>query len=55
MGGYESFDGGLPEWVELTRSAVDYSPDGNRRPYWLKRPLKPVKEAYKLPEEPFGR
>jgi hypothetical protein len=43
------------EWVAMTRSAVDYSPDGSRRPYWLKRPLKPVKEAYKLPEQPFGR
>ncbi|ACF12592.1 molydopterin dinucleotide-binding region [Chloroherpeton thalassium ATCC 35110] len=43
------------EWVALTRSAVDYSPDGTRRPHWLKRPLKPVKEAYKLPENPFGR
>ena len=43
------------EWVALTRSAVDVSPDGTRRPYWLKRPLKPVKEAYKLPEKPFGR
>ena len=43
------------EWVALTRSAVDYSPDGLRRPFWLKRPLKPVKEAYKLPELPFGR
>jgi anaerobic selenocysteine-containing dehydrogenase len=43
------------EWVDLTRSAVDISPDGTRRPYWLKRPLKPVKEAYKLPEKPFGR
>jgi len=43
------------EWVAMTRSAVDYSPDGLRRPFWLKRPLKPVKEAYKLPEEPFGR
>ena len=41
------------QWVALTRSAVDHSPDGTRRPYWLKRPLKPVKEAYKLPEEPF--
>ncbi|MCP5100006.1 MAG: molybdopterin-dependent oxidoreductase [Chloroflexi bacterium] len=38
------------EWVALTRSAVDHSPDGNRRPYWLKRPLKPTLEAYKLPE-----
>ena len=43
------------EWVGLTRSAVDYSPDGTRRPFWLKRPLKPVKEAYKLPDKPFGR
>jgi anaerobic selenocysteine-containing dehydrogenase len=43
------------EWVAMTRSAVDHSPDGTRRPYWLKRPLKPVKEAYKLPERPFGR
>ncbi|RMG13726.1 MAG: formate dehydrogenase [Deltaproteobacteria bacterium] len=42
-------------WKALTRSAVDHSPDGTRRPYWLKRPLKPVKEAYKLPEKPFGR
>ena len=42
-------------WVALTRSAVDHSPDGTRRPLWLKRPLKPVKSAYKLPEKPFGR
>ncbi len=37
------------EWKSLTRSAATYSPDGSRRPYWLKRPLKPVREAYKLP------
>jgi anaerobic selenocysteine-containing dehydrogenase len=43
------------EWVDLTRSAMDTSPDGNRRPLWMKRPLKPVVEAYKLPEQPFGR
>jgi len=42
-------------WAALTRSAVDHSPDGTRRPYWLKRPLKPVKNAYALPEKPFGR
>jgi anaerobic selenocysteine-containing dehydrogenase len=42
-------------WHALARSAVDHSPDGTRRPYWLKRPLKPVKDAYKLPEAPFGR
>lgn len=42
-------------WHALTRSAVDHSPDGSRRPYWLKRPLKPVPAAYRLPESPFGR
>lgn len=41
------------DWVALTRSAVTHSPDGTRRPYWLKRPLKPVREAYNLPEDPF--
>jgi anaerobic selenocysteine-containing dehydrogenase len=43
------------QWLDMTRSAVDVSPDGTRRPSWLKRPLKPTAEAYKLPEEPFGR
>jgi anaerobic selenocysteine-containing dehydrogenase len=43
------------EWVALTRSAVDHSPDGLRRPHWLARPLKPVRNAYRLPEQPFGR
>ncbi len=43
------------QWHALTRSAVDHSPDGTRRPYWFKRPLKPVPKAYKLPEKPFGR
>ncbi len=43
------------EWKAMTRSAVDHSPDGTRRPMWLKRPLKPVTEAFKLPERPFGR
>jgi anaerobic selenocysteine-containing dehydrogenase len=37
------------DWLALTRSAQTHSPDGTRRPYWLKRPLKPVREAYKLP------
>ena len=36
------------EWVALARSAEQVSPDGTRRPYWLNRPLKPVKDAYKL-------
>ncbi|MDX1613135.1 MAG: molybdopterin-dependent oxidoreductase [Candidatus Promineifilaceae bacterium] len=43
------------QWLALTRSAVDVSPDGTRRPLWIKRPLKPVAEAFKLPEQPFGR
>lgn len=44
------------EWLGMARSASQHSPDGNRRPYWLKRPLKPVLEAYKLPiREPEGR
>jgi len=38
------------EWLAMTRPADKVSPDGNRRPYWLSRPLKPTKEAYKLPK-----
>lgn len=30
---------------------VEHSPDGTRRPHWLIRPVKPTKEAYKLPAE----
>ncbi len=36
-------------WLAKTRSAVDHSPDGNRRPHWLIRPVKPTADAYKLP------
>ncbi len=36
-------------WVGLARPATENSPDGTRRPYWLKRPLKPVRAAYQLP------
>ena len=43
------------EWVGMTRSAVDTSPDKTRRPSWIKRPLTPTKAAYRLPEHPFGR
>lgn len=35
-------------WLERTRPADRYSPDGTRRPYWLLRPLKPSKDAYRL-------
>jgi hypothetical protein len=36
------------EWLALTRPAERVSPDGTRRPYWLLRPLKPSREAYRL-------
>ncbi|MCB9687292.1 MAG: molybdopterin-dependent oxidoreductase [Alphaproteobacteria bacterium] len=39
------------EWKALTRSASDHSPDGTRRPLWLRRPLKPTKAAYALPKK----
>ena len=39
------------EWKALTRPATEHSPNGTRRPYWMKRPLKPTKEAYQLSEE----
>jgi hypothetical protein len=35
-------------WLELTRPADTHSPDGTRRPYWLLRPLRPAREAYRL-------
>ncbi len=38
------------EWLELTRSANDVSPDGTRRPHWLLRPVRPTRDAYQLPE-----
>jgi hypothetical protein len=37
------------QWLARTRSAVQVSPDGTRRPYWLLRPLKPAREVYALP------
>ena len=39
-----------PASGSLTRSALTHSPNGLRRPYWLKRPLKPVKKAYEIGE-----
>ncbi len=37
------------EWLAMTRPAGEVSPDGNRRPLWLKRPLHPAEGAYRLP------
>jgi hypothetical protein len=42
------------EWLNLTRPANAYSPDGTRRPFWLMRPLKPDRSVYCL-EEPSRR
>jgi anaerobic selenocysteine-containing dehydrogenase len=36
-------------WLQLTRTAAAHSPDGTRRPYWLMRPLRPARAAYRLP------
>lgn len=36
------------EWAALARPASKVSPDGTKRPFWLRRPLKPTKEAYQL-------
>ncbi len=38
------------KWLGLARRAETHSPDGTRRPYWLMRPLKPARDAYRLPE-----
>ena len=36
-------------WLRECRPAEQVSPDGTRRPYWLLRPLKPARDAYRLP------
>jgi anaerobic selenocysteine-containing dehydrogenase len=38
-------------WKALARPADRHSPDGNRRPKWLRRPLYPADAAWKLPTE----
>jgi anaerobic selenocysteine-containing dehydrogenase len=39
-------------WLAKTRPASEHSPDGNRRPRWLIRPVKPTRDAYRLPVSP---
>jgi anaerobic selenocysteine-containing dehydrogenase len=39
------------KWLAETRPAAGFSPNGERRPYWMLRPLKPAREFYKLPEK----
>ena len=43
------------EWMAKTRPAMQHSPDGTRRPYWMLRPLKPAREVYKLTRSPESR
>ncbi|HIN78121.1 MAG TPA: formate dehydrogenase [Gemmatimonadetes bacterium] len=40
------------KWLAMTRSAERYSPDGTRRPYWMLRPVRPERDAYRLPPKP---
>jgi anaerobic selenocysteine-containing dehydrogenase len=41
-------------WLEMGRPAGSASPDGNRRPMWLMRPLRPSAGAYALREATTG-
>jgi anaerobic selenocysteine-containing dehydrogenase len=36
------------DWLARARPASAVSPDGTRRPYWLMRPLRPTRDAYRL-------
>lgn len=36
------------QWMARTRSARIVSPNGDRRPHWLIRPLRPSRDAYRL-------
>jgi anaerobic selenocysteine-containing dehydrogenase len=38
------------KWLAQTRPAGEHSPNGERRPYWMLRPLKPAREFYKMPK-----
>jgi anaerobic selenocysteine-containing dehydrogenase len=42
-------------WLDNTRPADKFSPDGTRRPYWMLRPLKPAREFYNLPRTSESR
>jgi hypothetical protein len=42
------------DWLAQTRPATTHSPDGTRRPHWLIRPLRPSRDAYRLPRAAAG-
>ncbi len=39
------------EWMAMTRPARGFSPDGDRRPPWLMRPLRPSAASYTIPPD----
>ena len=41
-------------WLELARPADRRSPGGMRRPWWMLRPVRPAREAYRFPETAGG-
>jgi anaerobic selenocysteine-containing dehydrogenase len=43
------------DWLRRCRPAPGHSPDGTRRPYWLMRPLKPGRDAYRLAPDSAAR
>ncbi|GAB3671395.1 molybdopterin-dependent oxidoreductase [Salinisphaera aquimarina] len=44
----DASDAVYAQWMARTRPAAQVSPDGNRRPRWMLRPLKPGAPAYRL-------
>jgi anaerobic selenocysteine-containing dehydrogenase len=36
------------QWLERTRAATEVSPNDERRPHWLIRPLRPDRDAYRI-------
>jgi len=36
-------------WLAKARPAPEHSPDGTRRPHWLLRPVRPTRDAFRLP------
>jgi anaerobic selenocysteine-containing dehydrogenase len=39
------------DWMARARPATAVSPNGERRPHWLIRPLRPAREAYRIAEK----
>lgn len=37
------------DWLSRTRNIADVSPNGERRPHWIKRPLRPTRDVWRIP------